>query len=280
MELVDRPLSVNLLDVRKGLTELREGLRSIRQELNEHFSEVEQNDRYSKQMWGFLGKATRQMEDLNDDVNAADTLFTDVVRYFGEDDKNMSSAEFYGVFKTFITSYRVRDVHESYLSGFLTMGPGTEMSDREQNGCRGEARDGEEEASRRGREIQSEETDGGCSCTGSRGYGCSRQPTGAAAKRQQCRTARPPSASQCHQHERTGIATSGQGNIPRFGVGKYRSGHCARHARTAQDEWFRIRIFRAYLAHDSVGTQAASIAAGYHGCGAGCRAPGRRQPSG
>ncbi|KAH8980827.1 hypothetical protein EDB86DRAFT_505043 [Lactarius hatsudake] len=97
---------VNLQDVRKGLTELREGLRSIRQELNEHFSEVEQNDRYSKQMWGFLGKATRQMEDLTDDVNAADTLFTDVVRYFGEDDKNMSSSEFYGVFKTFITSYR------------------------------------------------------------------------------------------------------------------------------------------------------------------------------
>ncbi len=48
------------------------------------------------------------MEDVTDDVNAADTLFTDVVRYFGEDDKNMSSTEFYGVFKTFITSYRVR----------------------------------------------------------------------------------------------------------------------------------------------------------------------------
>ena len=109
MELVDSPPSVNLQDVRKGLTELRDGLKSIRQELNEHFSEVEQNDRYSKQMWGFLGQATRQMEDLNDDVNAADTLFTDVVRYFGEDDKNMTSSEFYGVFKTFITSYRVRD---------------------------------------------------------------------------------------------------------------------------------------------------------------------------
>jgi len=97
---------VNLQDVRKGLTELRDGLKAIRQELNEHFSEIEQNDRYSKQMWGFLGKATRQMEDLNDDVNAADTLFTEVVRYFGEDEKNMSSAEFYGIFKTFVTSYR------------------------------------------------------------------------------------------------------------------------------------------------------------------------------
>ena len=100
--------SVNLQDVRKGLTELRDGLKAIRQELKEHFSEIEQNDRYSKQMWGFLGKATQQMEDLNDDVNAADTLFTEVVRYFGEDEKNMSSTEFYGIFKTFITSYRVR----------------------------------------------------------------------------------------------------------------------------------------------------------------------------
>src|SRR5882757_6451787 len=99
---------VNLQDVRKGLTELRDGIKAIRQELNEHFSEIEQNDRYSKQMWGFLGKATQQMEDLNDDVNAADTLFTEVVRYFGEDEKNMTSTEFYGIFKTFITSYRVR----------------------------------------------------------------------------------------------------------------------------------------------------------------------------
>jgi hypothetical protein len=71
-------------------------------------------------MWGFLGKATRQMEDLNDDVNAADTLFTEVVRYFGEDDKNMSSTEFYGIFKTFVTSYRVR-ASRAHRSKFLTM---------------------------------------------------------------------------------------------------------------------------------------------------------------
>jgi len=59
-------------------------------------------------MWGFAGKAAQQLEDVIDDVNAADSLFTEVVRYFGEDDKNMSSSEFYGIFKTFVTSYRVR----------------------------------------------------------------------------------------------------------------------------------------------------------------------------
>jgi hypothetical protein len=116
--LVNFVVLVNLQDVRKGLTELRDGLKAIRQELKEYFSDVEQNDRYSKQMWGFLGKATRQMEDLIDDVNAADTLFTEVVKYFGEDDKNMSSAEFYGIFKTFITSYRVRDFTSSFVQIF------------------------------------------------------------------------------------------------------------------------------------------------------------------
>jgi Formin Homology 2 Domain len=138
---------VNLQDVRKGLTELRDGLKAIRQELNEYFSDVEQNDRYSKQMWGFLGKATRQMEDLNDDVNAADTLFTEVVKYFGEDDKNMSSTEFYGVFKTFITSYRVRDF-TSPLVQIFDDGGETEMPDGEQNSRRGEARAGEAKTSR------------------------------------------------------------------------------------------------------------------------------------
>ncbi|THH07256.1 hypothetical protein EW146_g9373, partial [Bondarzewia mesenterica] len=97
---------VNLAEVRKGLSELREGLNTIRAELRDHFSEVDQNDRYSKQLWGFLGKATQRLEDVVDDVNNADTTFTEVVKYFGEDDKNMKSSEFYGIFKTFITSYR------------------------------------------------------------------------------------------------------------------------------------------------------------------------------
>lgn len=55
------------------------------------------------------------MEDLVDDINAADTLFTEVIRYFGEDDKNMTSTEFYGIFKTFVTSYRVSDLANSVI---------------------------------------------------------------------------------------------------------------------------------------------------------------------
>jgi cytokinesis protein len=100
-------LSVNLQDVRKSLTELREGIKRIRQELTDHFSDLESNDKYGKQMWSFLGKATAKLEDLTDDVNAADSMFTEVVSYYGEDEKTMTSSEFYGVFKTFVTSYKV-----------------------------------------------------------------------------------------------------------------------------------------------------------------------------
>lgn len=100
-------LAVNLQEVRKGLSELRDGLTRIRNELKEHFSDMEQNERYGRQMWEFTGKASRQLEDLVDEVNSADTTFTEVVKYYGEEDKNMSSAEFYGIFKTFVTSYKV-----------------------------------------------------------------------------------------------------------------------------------------------------------------------------
>jgi cytokinesis protein len=102
---------VNLQEVRKGLIELRDGLKSIRQELSEHFSDVDSlppEDRYAKKMWRFVGESSDRIEDLVDDVNLAETTFTEVVKYYGEDDKNMSSSEFYGIFKTFVTSYRVR----------------------------------------------------------------------------------------------------------------------------------------------------------------------------
>lgn len=94
-------------DIRKGLTELREGLARIRQELGDHFTDLE-DTAYAKQMWTFYKVANRRLEDLIDDVRNADTTFTDAINFFGEEDKGMSSSEFYGIFKTFVTSYRVR----------------------------------------------------------------------------------------------------------------------------------------------------------------------------
>lgn len=99
--------TVNLQDVRKSLGELRTGLQSIRKELTEHFSDMELTDKYGKQMWAFVGRATSQLEDLVDEVNHAGSTFSEVVKYYGEDEKNYNSSEFYGIFKTFVTSYQV-----------------------------------------------------------------------------------------------------------------------------------------------------------------------------
>ncbi|KAH0830475.1 hypothetical protein J3R83DRAFT_1923 [Lanmaoa asiatica] len=97
---------VNVQDVRKDLVVLRDGLKRIRQELNDHYVDVVQNDGFSRQMWQFVGKATAKLEDLIDDVNHAETTFIEVVAYYGEDDKSLTSTEFFAIFKTFVTSYR------------------------------------------------------------------------------------------------------------------------------------------------------------------------------
>lgn len=92
-------------------------MNKIRKELGDHFADIDENDRYGKQMWAFVNKANGQMEDLIHDINNADSTFTDVINYYGEEDKNISSSEFYGIFKTFVTSYRVNlsliDTHVS-----------------------------------------------------------------------------------------------------------------------------------------------------------------------
>ena len=99
---------VNLQDIRKDLADLQLGLVRIRKELVEYFTDLDKDDRYGKQMWTFYNKANVQMEDLVDDVRNAETTLVDAIKYYGEEDKNMSSSEFYGIFKTFVTSYKVR----------------------------------------------------------------------------------------------------------------------------------------------------------------------------
>ena len=101
---------MNLQDIRKGLSDLQDGLVRIRQELGDHFTDLGENDRYGKQMWTFYNKANAQLEDLVDNVRNADTTLVHAIKYYGEEDKNMSSSEFYGIFKTFVTSYKVRSI--------------------------------------------------------------------------------------------------------------------------------------------------------------------------
>lgn len=97
----------NLQDVRKDLANLREGLKKIRQELTDGFANVEPSNQYGTKMWAFLNKATALLEELVEDITGAESTFSEVVQFYGEDEKSMTSSEFYGIFKTFITYYRV-----------------------------------------------------------------------------------------------------------------------------------------------------------------------------
>jgi cytokinesis protein len=110
----DPSFLVNFQDVRKGATELRDGLQHIRLELGEHFTDLElrpPTDLYGKKMWKFVGDATNQLDDLMDQVKHAESTLLDVLKYYGEDERTMTSSEFYGIFKTFVTSYRVCFCH-------------------------------------------------------------------------------------------------------------------------------------------------------------------------
>ena len=100
--------------------------------------------------------------------------------------------------------------------------------------------------------LRAKSTSTRCVYAGSRGHSRSRQPARETAKRRQRRTACPPSASQCRQHEGSCNAIFRQRTT-------HHLRYCAGHAGTAQDERIRVGIFRTCLAHDSVGAQATSI---------------------
>jgi cytokinesis protein len=67
-------------------------------------------------MWRFTAEAAERLDDLVDEVNLADATFGEVLKYYGEGDSTMSSAEFYGIFKTFVTSYKVQKTVPTFLS--------------------------------------------------------------------------------------------------------------------------------------------------------------------
>lgn len=92
-------------------------MKAIRSELEERFANVDPksiDDQFSKKMWRFLGEATDRLADLVDSTTLAETTFTEVLRHFGEDEK-MQSSEFFGIFKTFVTSYKVKRLPRNTL---------------------------------------------------------------------------------------------------------------------------------------------------------------------
>jgi cytokinesis protein len=100
-----------------GARDLHTGLEKIRRDLESRFLDI--NDGYSKRMFPFSANAEGRVEALRDQVQAGIRAFNEVKMYYGEGDEKYNattnplvlgrpgSLEFFGVFKTFLTSYDV-----------------------------------------------------------------------------------------------------------------------------------------------------------------------------
>lgn len=110
--------TVSYEELSSGTRELNTGLSRIRSELEMNF--VNLNDGYARRMFPFVADAEERVLTLRDRVLAAGKSFNEVKAYYGEGDDRFdpsssaeffgrpTSLEFFGTFKTFITSYNVR----------------------------------------------------------------------------------------------------------------------------------------------------------------------------
>lgn len=109
--------AVSVEEISMGARDLHTGLEKIRRDLESRFLDI--NDGYSKRMFPFSANAEGRVEALRDQVQAGIRAFNEVKMYYGEGDEKYNattnplvlgrpgSLEFFGVFKTFLTSYDV-----------------------------------------------------------------------------------------------------------------------------------------------------------------------------
>ncbi|CAJ0768525.1 4272_t:CDS:2, partial [Entrophospora sp. SA101] len=82
-------------------------LNDLEVELDKNFTDVEleENDRFPEIMRDFVKRTKSQFEELQLKYTSMEVAYKDVVSYFGEDPKSTKPDEFFGIFKTFISSY-------------------------------------------------------------------------------------------------------------------------------------------------------------------------------
>lgn len=66
-----------------------------------------------------LADARERVEALNDKRIAAEATYNAVLKYFGEDPATASNV-FFGIFKTFVTSYKVRKILSHIITSLLS----------------------------------------------------------------------------------------------------------------------------------------------------------------
>lgn len=99
---------VNFTDMQSTSKKMLEDIRDIRKSLQTHFSDV--NDGYARKMFRFSAIAEEELQEVRDGILQADKLLRDVQTYFGEGEemgRPLQSQEFFGIFKTFTSSWKV-----------------------------------------------------------------------------------------------------------------------------------------------------------------------------
>jgi len=101
--------SVSQQEMTNEYRTMRIKLNDLAVELQKNFTDVEleENDRFPGIMKDFLVKSLHKFEELQDKYTSMEVAYKDVVTYYGEDPINTKPDEFFGVFKTFITSFEV-----------------------------------------------------------------------------------------------------------------------------------------------------------------------------
>ncbi|KAG0169559.1 hypothetical protein DFQ28_004162 [Apophysomyces sp. BC1034] len=99
---------VTLQDMVKDYNELRSGLQKLIQELDNHYEEdyeAPAGDHFAKVMRKFRDEAIGKFEELEVRYTSMDVAYKDVVGYYGENPDQMKPDEFFGIFKTFTSSW-------------------------------------------------------------------------------------------------------------------------------------------------------------------------------
>jgi cytokinesis protein len=111
--LTDISWLVTLSDLIKEYNELRSGLQVLLEEIERHQSDEREpvpDDQYYKFVSQFQEEAVPKFDELEVRYTAMDIAYKDVVTFFGENASEMKPDEFFGIFKTFTSSWEVSDL--------------------------------------------------------------------------------------------------------------------------------------------------------------------------
>lgn len=96
---------VNFADMQATSKTMLADIRQIRSSLAADFTGA--TDGYATKMFRFAAAAEEELIELRDGIIQADQAYRDVLAYYGEGETKPQSQDFFGIFRTFTSSYKV-----------------------------------------------------------------------------------------------------------------------------------------------------------------------------